>query len=75
MGLKEALSDYNKETESEGKEENLGERDGANEEHAAVIHINHGKHHSTHKISHDGSAQSETHQAGEGGDGCPHCGA
>jgi len=74
-GLKDALSRYNQNEDSgEQPEAQSGEKGaGASGKVHAVHHHDHGDKHSVHHIMKDGTAQSETHAAGQGGD-CPLCG-
>jgi len=73
----EALGRFNKSlehNEPEGDEEEK-EEEGDGKGHAAVFHVDHGKTHSSHKIGHDGTAESESHEAGEMKETCPLCGS
>ena len=79
-GLKQAFSNFESKTK-EGAESNDASASGGKHEpteggagHQLVIHANHGKTHSVHKISHEGKAESSMHNAGEGGGSCPLCG-
>lgn len=70
-GLEDAMKEYEQE---DGGDDAQKEEEGSGEGHAAMMHVNHGKKHSSHKISHEGKAESEMHDAGEKPGDCPMCG-
>lgn len=74
--LKEALDRMNKSGAPAAGESNAAEDMGEDNEsgiHAVHSH-DHGGKHSIHKIKDDGTAESEVHDDGQGGDECPFCG-
>ena len=72
--LKQAMGRMNEGSEPEPEPAPDQKEEPGDGEMQAMHHHKHKGKHSSHKIMSDGTAESEVHDEGKGGDDCPFCG-